>query len=249
MKILVQQLTTFCPIETRMSRRHHLQTLKQAAPAIAPSLLMCDFGNLQQEVSRLEAAGAPLLHLDVMDGSFVPNLSYGMPIVAACRKLSKLPLDVHLMIQKPGDYIDAFYEAGADIITIHVESVDNPRPILEKIASLGCGAGLALNPATPLEKVLPHLDLCDLALVMSVNAGFGGQKFNPIALEKLSSLRKAAPANCLLEVDGGVNTSTIASCADAGAEVFVVGSAIFGQEDYGNAIAGLSEATKTSTGG
>ncbi len=232
-----------------MSRRQHLQKLKQAAPAIAPSLLMCDFGNLEREIAALEDAGAPVLHLDVMDGRFVPNLTYGMPIVAACRKLSQLPLDVHLMIEAPEDYIEAFFDAGADILTIHVEAVDNPRPILEKIASLGAGAGLALNPDTPLNKVLPHLDLCDLALVMSVNAGFGGQKFNPVALDKLTQLRDNARPECLIEVDGGVNRETIARCADAGADIFVVGSAIFGQEDYGNAIAGLSQQATAGAGG
>src|SRR5690606_21752604 len=125
------------------------------------------------------------LHLDVMDGNFVPNLTYGMPVVAALRRLTDLPLDVHLMISHPEQYIDQFYEAGADVLTIHVEAVSDPRPVLARIRELGMGAGLALNPETPLEQVAGALDLCDLVLAMSVKAGFGGQKFNAVALDKL----------------------------------------------------------------
>ncbi len=214
-----------------MSRHAQLERLRQSAPAVLPSLLQCDFGNLQREIERLLAAGAQAFHLDVMDGSFVPNLTYGMPIVAAVRRLTDLPVDVHLMIQHPERYIESFYKAGADVITIHVEAVADPRPVLARIRELGAGAGLALNPDTPLSQITGALDLCDLVLAMSVNAGFGGQQFNPIALEKLRTLRELAP-HALLEIDGGINEQTIAQSADAGAQLFVVGSAIFNHDDY-----------------
>ncbi|MFT7641431.1 MAG: ribulose-phosphate 3-epimerase, partial [Pirellulaceae bacterium] len=168
-----------------MSRRHHLQKMRDSAPLILPSLLLCDFSNLQREVAELSAAGIQVLHLDVMDGHFVPNMTYGMPIVEACRKLTEMTLDVHLMVTKPERYIDAFYEAGADVITIHVEATEKPVETLERIRELGAGAGLALNPETELSAIEPLLPHCDLVLPMSVNAGFGGQAFNPIALEKI----------------------------------------------------------------
>lgn len=211
---------------------------------ILPSLLQCDFGNLEREVERLSAAGVKALHLDVMDGHFVPNLSYGMPIVEGLRKLTNLPLDVHLMISEPAKYVRQFADAGADSLTIHAEIQQDTGEILEKIKSLGIGTGLALNPDTSVESVERLLPLCDLLLIMSVNAGFGGQAFNPVALEKLKAVQASRP-ELLLEVDGGVNVDTIASCAEAGASLFVVGSAIFGQTDYGKALQRLSEsATK-----
>jgi ribulose-phosphate 3-epimerase len=223
-----------------MSRRDCLNVLRKAAPGVLPSLLLCDFGNLEREVRRLEEAGAPALHLDVMDGHFVPNLTYGMPIVETVRRLTRLPVDVHLMIASPERYLSQFYDAGADVITIHREAVDDPRPVLEDIRNLGAGAGLALNPATPLEEIEPALDLCDLVLVMSVPAGFGGQSFHPVALEKLRRLRDLAP-HVLLEVDGGVNLSTVTDCAAAGAQLFVVGSAIFRHDDYAVQVRRLTE--------
>jgi ribulose-phosphate 3-epimerase len=222
-----------------MSRNAQIERLRESVPAVLPSLLLCDFGNLERELERLTAAGVEALHLDVMDGHFVPNLTYGMPIVAALRRLTDLPLDVHLMIERPERYVEAFYDAGADLITIHVEAVSDPRPVLARIRELGAGAGLALNPNTPLESVVECLDLCDLVLAMSVDAGFGGQKFNPVALDKLNRLRELAP-HALLEVDGGVNEQTIAVCADAGAQLFVVGSAIFNHDDYQGAVEHLA---------
>lgn len=218
-----------------------LNQIRLATPAILPSLLMCDFGDLKGEIGRLEAAGARVLHLDVMDGHFVPNLTYGMPIVAACRRLTDIPLDVHVMISDPEKYAEAFAEAGADMVTFHVEAVDNPGRVVEKIKSLGIGAGIALNPKTPLGAVEPFVGDCDLALVMSVAAGFGGQDFDPVALEKLRTLKAQHP-DLLLEVDGGVNEKTIGSCRDAGADLFVVGSGIFRRDDYGQAMKDLFEA-------
>ncbi len=203
-------------------------------------MLMCDFGNLEREIAHLTEAGVKALHLDVMDGNFVPNLTYGMPVVAAIRRLTDLPLDAHLMINHPAQYVDQFCEAGADSVTFHVEAVDDPRPVLARIREQGVGAGIALNPETPLEAITDYLDLCDLVLVMSVKAGFGGQAFNPVALDKLRAVRDVAP-HVLREVDGGVNEQTIAQCADAGAQLFVVGSAIFKHERYKPIVTELSE--------
>ena len=220
-----------------MSRRDCLSQLKHASPAVLPSLLLCDFGNLAAEVERLEEAGVAALHLDVMDGVFVPNFTYGMTIVHALRKLTELPLDVHLMMVNPEKYIRQFYEAGADILTIHVEAVENPVPILEQIKSLGAGAGIAFNPPTPVSALEPSLAVADLVLPMSVNAGFGGQKFDENALRKLDELKKLVPEKTLLEIDGGINIETIGAATQHGAELLVAGSAIFKQENYSEAIA------------
>jgi ribulose-phosphate 3-epimerase len=212
-----------------------LDRLRSELPAILPSLLLCDFANLGSELRKLEEAGARCLHLDVMDGHFVPNMTYGMTIVEACRKVSDLPLDVHLMIANPGKYLQQFRDAGADIMTIHAEAVDDPVPLLEEIRRLGAGAGLAINPPTSAESILRCLPHCDMVLAMSVMPGFGGQSFNPVALEKLRFLRDWSTKNqhpLLLEVDGGVNEATIAPCAQAGAELYVVGSGIFRHADY-----------------
>jgi len=222
-----------------MSRRPQLERLRDAAPAVLPSLLMCDFGNLEREVAQLEAAEVAGLHLDVMDGRFVPNLSYGMPVVEAFRRLTSLPLDVHLMIEEPRHYLEAFVESGADIITIHIEATDDAARDLAQIRELGACGGLALNPDTPLSEITPHLELCDLVLVMSVNAGFGGQQFNPIALQKLKELKEQSQDDLILEIDGGVNSATISSCAEAGADLLVVGSAIFRHPNYGTSVRDL----------
>lgn len=218
-----------------------LQQIREYAPVILPSLLLCDFGNLEREVRQLEQAGVHALHLDVMDGRFVSNLTYGMPIVAALRELTDLPLDVHLMIEEPTRYLSAFREAGADVITVHVEAVEEPAAALRQIHDLGAAAGLALNPATPLEPVLDVVELCDLVLVMGVPAGFGGQPFDRAALDKLTRLRDAS-SELVLEVDGGVNGETIRECSQAGAELFVVGSAIFRCEAYEPAVRQLEQA-------
>ncbi|MEX0793037.1 MAG: ribulose-phosphate 3-epimerase [Pirellulaceae bacterium] len=224
-----------------MAGRQQWARLKESAPNILPSMLLCDFGNLAHEMDQLTEAGVPAIHLDVMDGQFVPNLTYGMPIVAGLRKLTDLPLDVHLMIENPGRYVRQFYEAGADLITIHQEATgESTGEVLAQIRDLGAGAGIAINPDTPLSAIEPYFETVDLVLIMSVNAGFGGQSFNPIALEKLQAVRQAVGPEVLLEVDGGVNHQTIASCVSAGADLLVVGSAIFGQPDYGQAVADLN---------
>lgn len=222
-----------------VARRDRLSQWQAEAPIILPSLLLCDFGNLEREVRRLEASQVGGLHLDVMDGHFVPNLTYGLPVVRALRTLTQLPLDVHLMISNPGEFVEDYFEAGADVITIHVEAVENPLPLLARIRGLGAWAGLALNPATPVSALEDCLQQCDLVLVMSVQPGFGGQKFMPMALEKLSVLRELGGGSKFLEVDGGVGQQTVAACASAGAQGLVVGSAIFGSSDYSRAVESL----------
>ena len=169
--------------------------MHNAAPLVNPSLLSCDFAHLEEEIRRLERAGAKMLHLDIMDGHFVPNLSIGIPVVEAVRRSTDLPLDVHLMLSEPARYVQAFREAGADLLTIHIEAVPNPRPLLDEIHRLGAAAGISLNPTTPVSALDGCLDLCDLVLVMSVMPGFGGQEFNPVALEKLRQLREMANPN------------------------------------------------------
>lgn len=229
-----------------MSHPAPVECLRRAAPLVLPSLLLCDFADLRREVERLEAAGVQALHLDVMDGHFVPNLTYGMPIVKAVRRLTDLPLDVHLMISNPADYLQAFRDAGADVITIHAEVVEDPRPWLRAIRQMGAGSGLAIDIETPVSRVADYLDDCDLVLVMSVATGFGGQAFNPAALEKLRDLRAQAGKRLLLEVDGGVNTATIARCTAAGADLLVVGSAIFRQSDYDPAVQELESLARST---
>ena len=171
-----------------------------------------------------------------MDGHFVPNISFGFPVIEAVRRSTRLPLDVHLMISEPGRYLERFRKAGADLLTIHVEAVDDPRPLLREIRRLGAVAGLTLNPPTPIEAVEPYLDDCDLVLVMSVAAGFGGQEFEPQAVDRLRHLRAVGGNELLLSVDGGINDQTIGPCAEAGADLFVTGSALFAHHDYRQAM-------------
>ena len=224
-----------------------LSDLRASVPLIAPSLLAADFGNLEREVRRLQQAGARILHLDVMDGHFVPNLSLGVPIVEAVRRVTDLTLDVHLMISNPVQFVEPFRRAGADLITIHVEVAPDPRELLARIRGLGAGAGIAINPPTPVQKVEDYLDHCDLVLTMSVMPGFGGQEFQPVALEKLCWLNERAPKGTLLSVDGGVNLDTIGPCAEAGANLFVTGTALLGEANYDQRFAQLCSLATTSS--
>ncbi len=223
-----------------MTTHSAIARIRQRGAAVLPSLLLCDFRNLEREIGKLEAAGVAALHLDVMDGVFVPNFTYGLPIVAAIRQLTTLPIDTHLMIADPGKYARAFVEAGSDIVTFHAEAVRDPRPVLDEIHAAGAAAGVALNPGTPVAAIAESLPACDIAVVMSVEAGFGGQSFREEVLQKLAELRRLGGDSLLLEIDGGVNAGTVQKCVAAGAEALVVGSAIFGRADYGAAIEDLN---------
>ncbi len=215
-----------------------LELIRNAGPSVLPSLLLCDFGDLKTELARLADAGTQVLHLDVMDGHFVPNLTYGMPIVEGIRRHSDLPMDVHLMISDPLRYAQPMVDAGADLLTFHVEAVEDAGEVAREIRSMGAAVGVALNPDTELTALDGCLDDVDMVLVMSVNAGFGGQAFNPVALAKLAALKQSHP-DLLLEIDGGINLKTIGAARAAGCDLFVVGSAIFQQDDYAAAIATL----------
>ena len=230
-----------------MSRRDKLLKLRNPTdprPLVLPSLLLCDFGDLKTELCQLEQAGVEALHLDVMDGVFVPNLSYGLPVVKGIRDHTELPLDVHLMIAHPEQYLAQFSEAGADLLTVHVEACDSPVEVVQEIRSLGMGSGITLNPRTPVTEIEDALEFCDLVLVMSVEAGFGGQAFDPVALEKLEQLvqlREERSLDFILEVDGGINRETIGRCRQSGATWMVVGSGIFRQPSYTAAMIELND--------
>ena len=206
---------------------------------IAPSILSADFARLGEEVSAVERAGADWIHVDVMDGHFVPNITLGPPVVKAVHQITTLPLDVHLMIAQPERYIEAFARAGASVISVHAETCPHLNRTLTQIQETGAQAGVVLNPATPISAVDWVLDYVDLVLIMSVNPGFGGQHFIPNSLSRIRALRRIIDdrqLSVLIEVDGGINNDTISQVAQAGADAFVAGSAIFGKDDYVDAI-------------
>lgn len=228
-----------------LTRDELLSRLKAGRPIVAPSMLKCDFGNLHREIEMLDAAGSRLLHWDVMDGHFVPNLSYGPMVIERVRELTGTPFDAHLMISEPAKYLDEYLRAGCEAITVHVEAVSEPVALLRRIREQNVVAGLAVNPGTPFSRVEPMLAECDLFLVMSVNPGFGGQKFIPDVVPKIRAARQLAGERLVISVDGGIGLSTIAECAEAGCDVFVAGSSVFDQPCYATAMADLQ---RTATG-
>ena len=222
-------------------RPHHTSMIE-----IAPSILSADFTKLGQQIEIVERAGATLLHVDVMDGRFVPNITVGLPVVKAISRATQLPIDAHLMIVEPGRYAEQFVQAGAQMVSIHIEADPHAHRTLSAIRTAGAQAGVAINPATPLSALDEALKFADYVLLMSVNPGFGGQKFIPESLDKVRRLRKMIDDRGLptrIEIDGGIDAENVAELAGAGAEIIVSGSAIFGAPDPAVALRELREAT------
>lgn len=210
---------------------------------ISPSILASDYANLETELKKCSEGGADLIHLDVMDGHFVPNISIGAPVIAAMKKVCSVPFDVHLMISDPYFYADDFIKAGADIITFHTECESDIDKTIDKIISGGCKAALAVKPATPIETVYPYLDRLSMVLVMTVEPGFGGQSFMEGTMPKIKALREKCP-DIDIQVDGGINNDTVKIAGRAGANVFVAGSAVFKSSNPAQAISALKENAK-----
>ena len=213
---------------------------------IAPSILSADFARLGEQIKTVEEAGASLLHVDVMDGRFVPNITVGLPVVKGISRATRLPIDAHLMIVEPGRYAESFVKAGANMVSIHIEADPHAHRTLSAIRAAGAQAGIAFNPATPLSALEEAIKFADYALLMSVNPGFGGQEFIPESLDKVRRLRKMIDERGLrtrIEIDGGIDIDNIADITGAGAEIIVAGSAIFGSGDPGVAVRKLREAT------
>jgi ribulose-phosphate 3-epimerase len=212
---------------------------------IAPSILSADFARLAEEIKAVETGGAALLHVDVMDGHFVPNITVGLPVVKSLAQATKLPLDTHLMISDPGIYAEQFVRAGAQMVSVHVEADAHLHRTVNSIKVAGAKAGVVINPATPIESLNEILDFVDYVLIMSVNPGFGGQKFIPTAVDKVARLRRLIDQRGLpvrIEIDGGIDLNNIRRVIDAGAEIIVSGSAIFGANDPGNAVREMLQA-------
>ena len=214
---------------------------------IAPSILSADFSRLGEEIKAIEKGNADWVHIDVMDGHFVPNITIGPPVVASIRKITKLPLDVHLMIQDPDKYIEKFAKAGADIISVHVEASTHLHRSIQFIKDQGCKAGVSLNPATSLATLDHILSEVDMVIIMTVNPGFGGQEFIPSVLPKIKRLREKINEKGIdvdIEVDGGINLNTISKAAQAGGNIFVAGNAVFTTPDYGKTIGELKRSAQ-----
>ena len=212
---------------------------------IAPSILAADFTNLTQQIRMVEIGGADWIHCDVMDGHFVPNITFGPSIVKAAHKVTKLPIDVHLMIENPGKYLEDYIKAGASFVSVHIEEVVHLNRTINRIKELGAKAGVVINPATPINSIVDVAEYIDLLLIMTVNPGFGGQKFIPNSIRRIKeavTLRSEMNANFLIEIDGGVNVETAKTALEAGAEVFVAGSSIFKADNISAATVEIKKA-------
>jgi ribulose-phosphate 3-epimerase len=209
---------------------------------VAPSVLSADFARLAEEIAEITAAGVKVVHLDVMDGHFVPNITFGPPVVAKLRKVSELVFDAHLMISDPAKYIEPFARAGADHITFHIETTDEPEALVNELHKLGCTAGITLNPETPVEAIETVAPMCEMVLVMTVNPGFGGQAFMPEAAKKIERIRQLVGPGLRIEVDGGIDPETAPTVVSYGADTLVAGNAIFGQSDSKAAIEAIRRA-------
>ena len=226
-----------------MKRSSALRLPKPGTIQVAPSVLSADFARLADEIQVIKSAGLSIVHLDVMDGHFVPNITFGPPVVKWIRACTDLVLDCHLMISEPAQYVEAFAKAGADHITVHIETTDAPQSLIDTIHKLGCTAGITLNPETPVSAIATVAPLCDMVLVMTVRPGFGGQSFMLDAAEKVKQVRQIVGPNVRIQVDGGIDSSTTPTVVALGADTLVAGHTIFGQKDRFAAIKAIQDAS------